>query len=568
MTWYHMDLHVHTPASHDSRAPDASYLQILEQAEQRGLDIIGIADHNTVAGIARIRTRIQELELLRRLNRLRSEEKHELEEFGRLGRKMLILPGFEFTATLGFHVLGMFPPETLVRELEYILLDLRVPADRLDVGSTEVGATVDVITAYKTIAEAGGLVIAAHANSTHGVAMRGFNFGGQTKIAYTQDPNLHALEVTDLEQSGRRTTASFYDGSKPEYPRRMHCIQGSDAHCLDSHTGAPHDLGVGERATEILLPELSFEAIKAVFLSNDFTRTRPYRGAAESFDFVQQAQEAGRSIVQSFHERMARKGGYLRAITRDVVAFANTNGGTLWIGVGAKKNSPPSGIDRPDEAKKMLLGEIDRAVVPPIDVDIDALKSQGKNVLRVTVPRGDAQPYAVNGLEIYVRQESDTSRAVRDEIVQLVQRTPPETALAPAEPSAEGEAPVVERTPAAGEGLSEPRTGVEVVEVDERKGTKYYTLKDVRNGNVVSNVTRQSARRLWRYAITEYEDHPVNLDEVQWLEGKGLWKTYKRARRQRYDLVQRESDGRVHYYYGVTEDGIHGQWSELVATKK
>ena len=97
---------------------------------------------------------------------------------------------------------------------------------------TETGASTDVLNAYKIIREAGGLVIAAHANSTHGVAMRNFPFGGQTKIAYTQDANLDALEVTDMDHRGH-STARFFNGSKPEYPRRMHCIQGSDAHRLE-----------------------------------------------------------------------------------------------------------------------------------------------------------------------------------------------------------------------------------------------------------------------------------------------------------------------------------------------
>src|SRR3972149_6074857 len=67
--------------------------------------------------------------------------------------------------------------------------------EQLDRGSDTVGASSDVLTAYRLIAAAGGLVIAAHANSSNGVAMRGFAFGGQTRIAYTQDSNLHALEV-------------------------------------------------------------------------------------------------------------------------------------------------------------------------------------------------------------------------------------------------------------------------------------------------------------------------------------------------------------------------------------
>ena len=108
---------------------------------------------------------------------------------------------------------------------------LGVPEDRF--GSGEVGATTDVLRAYEILDEHGALVIGAHVNSTHGIAMQGLRFGGQ-KIAYTQDPHLHALEVTDLlPATNRRSTARFFSGTKSEYPRRMHCIQGSDAHRLE-----------------------------------------------------------------------------------------------------------------------------------------------------------------------------------------------------------------------------------------------------------------------------------------------------------------------------------------------
>jgi hypothetical protein len=586
MTWRRVDLHIHTLASASCyEQPNITYLQILQKAEERGLDIVAPTDHNTVAGINAIRSRIQELELLERLKRLRDDERRELEDYRRLGRKMLILPGFEFTATLGFHILGIFPPETPVRELEHLLLNLRIPADKLDQGSSEVGATVDVITAYRTIAEAGGLVIAAHADSSHGVAMRGFDFGGQTKIAYTQDPNLHALEVTDLTGSGRRTTASFYDGSKPEYPRRMHCIQGSDAHRLERDPSDKHALGIGERVTEIDLPEVSFQSLKDVFLGKDFTRTRPYQ-LELALDYVRSAQETGPSIVQSFHDGFTRQGGRLQAILRDVVAFANTNGGTIYVGAGAKSGARLTGVERVEEASRALADEVGHTVTPPLDVDIDALKSQGKNVLRVTIPKGENPPYALDGVEVYIRQEAETSRALRDEIVQLVRRsigaqaaggTPSLYSVSPEARRDSGVVPAKPATAARGESLAPapsaavvdehliapPRTGVEVVEAVDREGTKYYTVRDLRNRNVVQNVTQKSARRLWRYAITEYETRPVQADKVDWHGSIGLWKSYRRAGRMFYDLVQRGSDGHLHLFYGVTDDGIHSEWKQF-----
>jgi hypothetical protein len=152
------------------------------------------------------------------------------------------------------------------------MLELNIPSDKVDEGSVEVGATTDVLTAYHVIDEAGGIVIAAHANSSHGVAMRGFDFGGQTRIAYTQDRHLHALEVTDLEKSGRRTTAQFFRGSKPEYPRRMRCIQGSDAHRIARDKDNQKRMGVGDRVTEFLLPEVSFEALREHKRRNNLRR--------------------------------------------------------------------------------------------------------------------------------------------------------------------------------------------------------------------------------------------------------------------------------------------------------
>ncbi len=223
--WCKVDLHLHTPASSDYQDQHASYLDILRQAQNRDLDVIAFTDHNTVAGFRAMRQEITDLELLERLKRLKPAEKQRLHEYRKLQQSVLTLPGFEFTATFGFHILGIFSPDTPLRAIEHVLLNLSIPSAQLDEGSSNVGASADVLTAYREIASAGGLAIAAHANSTHGVAMRGFRFGGQTKVAYTQDSNLHALEVTDLDSYSRRSTSRFFNGSKPEYPRRMHCIQ-------------------------------------------------------------------------------------------------------------------------------------------------------------------------------------------------------------------------------------------------------------------------------------------------------------------------------------------------------
>jgi hypothetical protein len=574
MQWYTADLHLHTMASSDFQQPEANFLDILHRAEARGITIIAFTDHNTVAGYRRMQEEVQQLELLEKLKRIMPEEQARLSEYRRLLSKILVLPGFEFTATFGFHILGIFSPEKPVRDIEHLLLDLNIPSDQLDDGSATVGATSDVLTAYRVIDEAGGLVIAAHANSSNGVAMRGFPFGGQTKIAYTQDLHLHALEVTDLEHKGKHTTAAFFSGTKPEYPRRMHCIQGSDAHRLTTDPSRKKNLGVCERTTDVLLPEVSFEALRDLFLSNDFARTRPNRHTAEPvFDFIRAAREEGANIIQDFHESMTVRGGKRYAIIADVCAFANTNGGTLYIGLSADSKKPIAGISDPDQAIAQLEKEISNRLSPPIQCTLDVQETGGKKLVRVLVPRGVDPPYAVDDSKIYVRSEAETGLAVRDEIVGLVLQGPgrvpkPIDALEETLPSIqepELAKPLLEVSPVVEESNPAPRTGVEVVSVEERDGGRYYTMRDLRNGNVVKNVTRKSARRLWHYAITSFAELPADPSKakIEWDGSLGLLKRRKQGKSTRYDLIQK-ADGGYRYYFGVTDDGIHGPWKRLV----
>jgi hypothetical protein len=564
-----MDLHLHTPASSDYQQPDVTFLELLQRAEGRGLDIIAFTDHNTVAGYRRMREEIQQLEMLEKLNRLLPDEQARLREYRRLLAEVLVLPGVEFSATFGFHIMGIFPPQKPVREIEHLLIDLNVPADQLDDGSATIGAASDVLTAYRLINEAGGLVIAAHANSSNGVAMRGFAFGGQTKIAYTQDPHLHALEVTDLEQKGRQSTANFFNGTKPEYPRRMHCIQGSDAHRLTMDPQRKKNLGLGDRTTDVFLPEVSFEALLELFNSNDFARTRPHRHIEEpSFDFIRAAREEGANIVQDFHEGLSKRGGQRYEILADICAFANANGGTLYVGLSADPSKPVVGVPDPEQAIAVLEKEISDTISPALPCNLDVKETGGKKIIRILIPRGEDPPYAVDDNKIYVRSEGETGLAVRDEIVELVLRGQSRRPAAPEQieqQMAEPVAQMAEQATVAEELTLAPRTGVEVVGYEERSGNRYYTMRDLRNGNMVKNVTRTSARRLWHYAITTFAKYPADLSQAnaQWQGDYGLVNRYKQGKSWRYDLVQRTPQG-LRYYFGVTEDGIHGPWEQLV----
>ena len=71
---------------------------------------------------------------------------------------------------------------------------------------------------------------------------------------------------------------------------------------------------MGDRPTDVLIDEVSFEALRDLFQSSDFARIRPHTGGgavAAEFDIVQQAREEGASIVLDFHEAATQRGGKL-----------------------------------------------------------------------------------------------------------------------------------------------------------------------------------------------------------------------------------------------------------------
>ena len=571
LVWYTMDLHLHTPASDDYLQPEIGYLDILKQAAKKGLEIIAFTDHNTVAGYRRMQEEIDQLKMLQELNRLLPEEETRLEEYQKLIQQVLVLPGFEFTATFGFHILAIFPKDKPVRDIEHLLLALNIPSEKLDEGSVTVGASVDVLTAYKAIHEAGGMAIAAHANSNNGVAMRRFPFGGQTKIAYTQDPHLFALEVTDLDKKGRNATASFFSGNKPEYPRRMHCIQGSDAHLLVKKISLQNKQGVGDRTTDVRLPERSFQALKDLFESNNFSRTRPHQlSSLPNYDIIRDARAEGVTFMQDFHAKITVRGGNLYSIIADICAFANSNGGTLYLGLSAEPGKSFEGIPRPNQSIEKLQLEISKRISPELTCKFEVQETEGKKVIQVMIPKGVDTPYAVDDNKIYLRTETETGMAVRDEIVEMVlqgkrtQKSVPETIQAEPRPKLSAKE-VGAQDDALPSELDPPRTGVEVVSVTKRGGENYFTVRDLRNGSVVKNVTLKSSRRLWHYAISQYAKLPGKIESlnITWKDDLGLVSSKKRGNYNSYDLIQRSGDEYRHFY-GVTDDGIHGNWEALI----
>jgi hypothetical protein len=557
MRWIRADLHIHTPASEDYAEPEVSYLEILQEAEHRHLEMIAFTDHNTVHGYERFLREIEILHMLETLDRLSGEDRARLEEYRRLTSIITVLPGFEFTSHYGAHILGIFSPEMPVSFLETTLLQLGVPYDLLKKGVCGVPDTRHVTEAYEIIARAGGLVIAPHANGPNGIITETLRMGtsGQARVAATQSPFLSALEFINFYTDHEKfTSPTFYNGKTEHYERRMFCVQGSDAHRLrrlsDNHIHEWHRHGIGDRYIEMLLPSPSFEALKALFVSQNFDRVRvPKRDQKQwEMDALRFGECPERQVLRTMDGDPANAA----ALWRDVAALANTGGGVLFIECQQEKCLNEK--TKPDLVCDILRQSVQTHLDQQPYLSLELMNYEGRDVVRVEVKPDELPPYLAQDSVVYVRREGETVPANRGEIMQLCRR-----ALAEG-----GDTPLD-----TGSDLELPRSGVEIVSQQQRNGIWFYEVRDLRT---TAGVTSDKAQGLWAYAIGRHEDVRENradlYSQVHWHGRLGIWRAYRQGSRIKYDLVHRDANGVVdHIFYGVSDWGLGNGWAELLSSR-
>ncbi|MDQ5854097.1 MAG: putative DNA binding domain-containing protein [Chloroflexota bacterium] len=550
--WIRIDLHIHTPASEDYAEPNVTFLDILREAERHNLEIIAFTDHNTVAGFEQMRREIDFLEQLVRMGRATAEDQAQFDEYQRLLSAITVLPGFEFTSHYGAHILGIFAPQTPISLIEATLLQLGVSADRIKAGATSVPDTEHITDAYELIAKAGGLVIAAHVNAPAGAITESLRMGtsGQSRVAATQSPYLHALEFVNFyTDHGTFTSPGFFNGRTDHYERRMFCIQGSDAHRVrraPSGSDAAHRHGVGDRYFEALLDAPGFISLRDLFRSDRFEHVRvPKRYQKEwEVDQLRFGVPSERNVLRGADADIA-------TLLSDVAALANVGGGTLVLGAASAESGAVEGVAQPDQLSEQLRLAVGQDVDPAPALSFELMRYQGGDILRVEVRALQSPPYVTHDGVIYVRRDGETVRASRGEILQLARRALAEGATSPLDN---------------GQELSVPRSGVEIVDAQRRNGEWQYEIRDLRT---TPGVVRERAQGLWAYAIDRHEDlreGRVDLEsQITWVGRLGLWRTYRQGNRTKYDLVHRDANGVIdHVFYGVSDWGLSESWQVLL----
>ena len=137
---------------------------------------------------------------------------------------------------------------------------------------------------------------------------------------------------------------------------------------------------------------MSFAALKALLTSNEFDRTRAF--IAPPSDPVKAARLEGNTAHQAFHESAGSKRGQ-SAILRDVVAFANSGGGRVYLGVSASEKRAIAGLDDAKALVAELSRDIAAQITPPVEVTFEELVSDGKPVVVLNVAEGAHKPHAI-----------------------------------------------------------------------------------------------------------------------------------------------------------------------------
>lgn len=239
--WWRVDLHAHSPASHDFGSEDdrarPNWAAWVAAARDAGLHAVAVTDHNTAAGIAPLQQAAAAVE-----------------------RSPVLFPGVEVTANDGVHLLMLMDPTRTRQHVENFLSHIELPVDGRGMKDARSPLSVEQIL---DACPDDAMVIGAHVNLPGGL----LEHDGQQRIAELIHPLLAAVEVVpDFP-----VDESWIDGRKPEIGRSIPRLWSSDSHRLDQF---------GRRCTWIKMTRPDAEGLRLALLDGADSLRPAAAGAA------------------------------------------------------------------------------------------------------------------------------------------------------------------------------------------------------------------------------------------------------------------------------------------------
>lgn len=238
------DLQVHTPLDPafeprwDLQAAGARQRlarAYLGEAKQRGIELIGVTEHNDVSWIDELRQAARELDL------------H-------------LLPGFEVESKEGIHVLCLFDAERQAHDLDEVLVGLGLTRIKREQRRLELRSDrpFDELLAFIQD-ECGGICIAAHVERDKGLltALR-----AGARVDFWRTPALMAVQTAKPPGQIESGNGRIIRGEDPIYERARlpACLLTSDARSFGA---------IGTKATWIKMDTVGVEGLRQAFLDPD-----------------------------------------------------------------------------------------------------------------------------------------------------------------------------------------------------------------------------------------------------------------------------------------------------------
>ena len=133
-------------------------------------------------------------------------------------------------------------------------------------------------------------------------------------------------------------------------------------------------------------------------------------------------------MVYQESETVELKSIVVEDIKKEIVAFANCDGGKLYVGVN--DDGSVAGLDNPDDAALQISNMVRDAIKPDVTmfVHYETVEVDGKKVVEVDVQRGTDRPYyiAKKGMRpegVYVRQGYSSVPATDAAIRRMIKET-------------------------------------------------------------------------------------------------------------------------------------------------
>ena len=129
--------------------------------------------------------------------------------------------------------------------------------------------------------------------------------------------------------------------------------------------------------------------------------------------------------MQYESERIEYKSQMLEDLYKEVIAFANTDGGVIYIGIDNEGNL--TGIDDVDETYTRLTNGIRDAIAPDVTMFVRYVLQDNK-VIRIEVGEGSYKPYylkakGIKPTGVYVRQGASSVQASPDQIRRMIKES-------------------------------------------------------------------------------------------------------------------------------------------------